>query len=67
MENHFHLLLRVTERAQFLFKLEKGPQEERERRLFEHLGALYSRGFLAQLKAELEVVKEEGICLPGKF
>src|SRR6056297_1842576 len=54
MGNHFHLLLRVPERAQILRKFEKGTRVEREERLLEHLKSLYSRAYLKQLKAELE-------------
>jgi hypothetical protein len=56
MGNHFHLLLRAPEREQFLRKFEKGTWEEREGRLFDHLGLLYSRAYLAQLKAELMIM-----------
>ncbi len=59
MGNHFHLLLRVPERQQFLKKFNKGSREAREERLFEHLKLLYSRAYLHQLKAELEVMKEK--------
>ena len=45
MGNHFHLLLRVPERAQILRKFEKGTRAEREDRLLEHLKSLYSRAF----------------------
>jgi REP element-mobilizing transposase RayT len=62
MGNHFHLLLRVPERANFLRKFEKGTREEREGRLFEHLGLLYSKAYLAQLKAELAVMTEKGMA-----
>jgi len=58
MGNHFHLLLRVPERARFLRKFEKGTRAEREKRLFEHLKLLYSKAYLKQLKAELEFMKE---------
>src|SRR6056297_3006778 len=61
MGNHFHLLLRVPERAQILRKFEKGTRAEREERLLEHLPALYSRAYLKQLKAELEVMTEQGM------
>jgi len=61
MGNHFHLLLRVPEREKFLRKFEKGTAEEREERLIEHLKLLYSGAYLAQLKAELEVIKETGL------
>ncbi len=59
MGNHFHLLLRVPEREKFLRKFKRGTKAEREERLFEHLGLLYSRAYLAQLKTELEVMTEK--------
>src|SRR6056297_2113949 len=61
MGNHFHLLLRVPERAQILGRFEKGTRAEREDRLLEHLKSLYSRAFLRQLKAELDVMTEQGM------
>jgi REP element-mobilizing transposase RayT len=61
MGNHFHLLVRVPERRKFLRKFEKGTREQREARLFEHLGLLYSKAYLAQLKAELEIMTEKGM------
>src|SRR6056297_1106008 len=61
MGNHFHLLLRVPERAQILRKFEKGTRVEREERLLEHLPSLYSRAYLKQLKGELEVMTEQGM------
>jgi REP element-mobilizing transposase RayT len=61
MGNHFHLLLRVPERAKFLGKFEKGTREEREARLLEHLKLLYSKAYLAQLKAELAFMTENGM------
>jgi REP element-mobilizing transposase RayT len=61
MGNHFHLLLRVPERAQILAKFEKGTRAEREVRLLEHLKSLYSRAYLKQLKAELEIMTEQGM------
>src|SRR6056297_887056 len=61
MGNHFHLLLRVPERAQILQKFEQGTRAEREARLLEHLKALYSRAYLKQLKAELEIMTGQGM------
>jgi REP element-mobilizing transposase RayT len=61
MGNHFHLLLRIPERAQILRKFEKGTREECEIRLLEHLKSLYSRAYLSQLKAELDVMTEQGL------
>jgi REP element-mobilizing transposase RayT len=59
MGNHFHLLVRVPEREKFLRRFQKGNQAEREARLLQHLSLLYSRPYLAQLKAELEVMTEK--------
>jgi REP element-mobilizing transposase RayT len=61
MGNHFHLLLRVPERAQLLRKFENASREEREARLLEHLKTLYSRAYLTQLKAELQIMTEQGL------
>jgi putative transposase len=59
MGNHFHLLLRVPEREKFLRKFKKGTKLEQEERLFDHLKLLYSRAYLTQLKAELDVMTEK--------
>ena len=59
MGNHFHLLVRVPEREKFLRQFEKGTRAEREARLLQHLSLLYSRAYLAQLKAELDVMTEK--------
>jgi putative transposase len=59
MGNHFHLLLRVPGREKFLEKFLAGTAAEREARLLEHLKLLYSRSYLKQLAAELEVMKEK--------
>lgn len=61
MGNHFHILLRVPEREQFLGKFNKGTKLEREERLFEHLKVLYSKAYVAQLKAELAVMEKQGL------
>ena len=61
MGNHFHLLLKVPERAKFLRRFEKGTRAEREARLFEHLKLLYSKAYLTQLEAELAVMTEKGM------
>ena len=61
MGNHFHLLLRVPERAKFLRKFETGTKGQREGRLLEHLGTLYSKAYLTQLQAELKVMTEKGM------
>ena len=59
MGNHFHLLLRVPEREKFLRKFKRGTKSEQEDRLFDHLKLLYSRAYLTQLKAELDVMTEK--------
>ena len=59
MGNHFHLLVRVPERAKVLAKFLKGTASEREEKLLEHLKLLYSRAYLKQLRAELEVMRKK--------
>lgn len=59
--NHFHILLRVPERKKFLGKFENGTKLEREEGLFEHLKVLYSKAYVAQLKAELAVMEKQGL------
>lgn len=59
MGNHFHLLLRVPEREKFLRKFKRGSKLDQEDRLFDHLKLLYSRAYLTQLKAELDVMTEK--------
>jgi REP element-mobilizing transposase RayT len=57
MDNHFHLLAKVPERAKFLKRFEG---EGGEVKLLEHLGLLYSKAFIAGVKAELARVREAG-------
>lgn len=61
MGNHFHLLVRVPERARFLARFEKGSVDEREALLFDHLKLLYSEAYLSQLKAELAEMTKRGL------
>ncbi|YCM43713.1 transposase [Verrucomicrobiaceae bacterium 227] len=61
MGNHFHLLVRVPERAKFLAKFLKGSREQRENRLFDHLKLLYSAAYLKQLKGELAIMTVQGL------
>lgn len=61
MGNYFHILLRVPERKKFLGKFENGTKLEREEGLFEHLKVLYSKAYVAQLKAELAVMEKQGL------
>src|SRR6056297_3173994 len=55
MGNHFHLLVRVPDRERLLQRFEGPGGEER---LLDHLKLLYSRLFLASLRAELADLKE---------
>jgi putative transposase len=57
MNNHFHLLVKVPERAKFLKRFEG---EGGEARLLEHLSLLYSKGYIAGVKVELARVREAG-------
>jgi putative transposase len=57
MNNHFHILVKVPERAKFLRRFEG---EDGEAKLLEHLSLLYSRAFIAGVKAELARVREAG-------
>jgi REP element-mobilizing transposase RayT len=57
MGNHFHLLVKVPERAKFLKRFEG---EGGEAKLLEHLSLLYSKAFIAGVKAELARVREAG-------
>lgn len=61
MGNHFHILLRVPERAKFLRAFERGTAKDREKRLLGHLELLYSKAYLTQLKAELVTMREKGM------
>ncbi len=57
MGNHFHLLVKVPERAKFLKRFEG---EGGEAKLLEHLSLLYSKAYIAGVKAELARVREAG-------
>ena len=57
MGNHFHILVKVPERAKFLKRFEGEGGEER---LLEHLGLLYSKAYLASLRQEIARVREAG-------
>ena len=56
MGNHFHALVEVPVREEWLKQFE-GPVGER--RLFQHLGQLYSHSFLDDLRTELEELRKE--------
>ena len=57
MNNHFHILVKVPERAKFLKRFEGEGGEER---LLEHLSLLYSKGYLVSLRQEIARVREAG-------
>jgi REP element-mobilizing transposase RayT len=57
MNNHFHILVKVPERAKFLRRFEG---EGGEAKLLEHLSLLYSKAFIAGVKGELARVREAG-------
>ncbi len=58
MGNHFHLLVRVPPRDRFM---ERFDGEGGEERLLDHLGLLYSKGYIAGLRAELAELREAGM------
>ncbi|YCM42877.1 transposase [Verrucomicrobiaceae bacterium 227] len=57
MDNHFHILAKVPDRAKWLRKFEG---EGGEARLLTHLGAVYSKKFLEQLQREIATFREQG-------
>ncbi len=63
MGNHFHLLIRVPLREKFIRRFRDAETEGQdfgghdEEKLMEHLKLLYSEAYLAQLRAELELMK----------
>ena len=57
MGNHFHLLVKVPERAKFLKRFEG---ESGEAKLLEHLSLLYSKAYIGGVKAGLARVREAG-------
>jgi REP element-mobilizing transposase RayT len=57
MSNHFHILVKVPERAKFLKRFEGEGGEER---LLEHLSLLYSKAYLVSLRKEIARVREAG-------
>jgi putative transposase len=57
MDNHFHILVKVPERAKWLARFEG---EEGERSLLKHLATLYSKKFIAQLERELREFRGQG-------
>ncbi len=57
MANHFHILVKVPERARFLKRFEG---EGGEARLLEHLSLLYSKAYIGGVKEELGRVRAAG-------
>ncbi len=57
MGNHFHVLVKVPERARFLKRFEGEGGEER---LLEHLSLLYSNAYIGAVRHELARVRAEG-------
>jgi putative transposase len=58
MGNHFHALVEVPVREEWLKQFEGAAGEKR---LFLHLGQLYSRSFLDDLRTELEELRKENL------
>ena len=59
MDNHFHILARVPAHDVFV---ERFAGAEGEERLLEHLSLLYSRGYVAALRAELADLRNRGMA-----
>ena len=57
MGNHFHLLVRVPPKEQFLKRFEGAAGEEK---FFSHLKLLYSKAYLKQFREEIEGLRREG-------
>ena len=58
---HFHLLLRIPRREQFVARFEcEGPGGAGEQRLLGHLGLLYSKAYLSRLKLEIADLRGQG-------
>jgi REP element-mobilizing transposase RayT len=58
MDNHFHVLARVPSHDQFVARFGGAEGEER---LLTHLHLLYSRKYIAALRAELADLRQRGI------
>ena len=67
MDNHFHLLLKVPEKAGFLKKFEEdavdkdGEVVTGEERLLKHLRKLYSEKYVEQVRREIVAMREKGM------
>ena len=57
MGNHFHALVQVPVKEEWMRQFEGA---DGEKRLFEHLGLLYSRAFLAELRDEIAHLRKDG-------
>ena len=57
MGNHFHALVRVPDKEQWLERFAGADGEER---FFGHLGSLYSKGYVAGLRAEVARLRADG-------
>jgi REP element-mobilizing transposase RayT len=58
MANHFHLLVRVPDRAKFLKRFEG---KDGEAKLLKHLSLLYSKGYVDALRHELSDLRSKGM------
>ena len=58
MDNHFHILARVPSQDRFVARFAGTDGEER---LLEHLRLLYSRAYIAALRAELADLRKRGM------
>ena len=58
MDNHFHILARVPSHDVFVARFAGADGEER---LLEHLRLLYSRAYIAALRAELADLRQRGM------
>ncbi len=64
MDNHFHILLKLPDRAKWMGRFETKAGEATgagEERLLSHLSTVYSKAFLKQLHNELKSFRERGI------
>jgi len=57
MDNHFHILAKVPDRAKWVRKFEG---EGGETKLLKHLATAYSKKFLEQLRREIATFREQG-------
>ena len=75
MDNHFHILVKVPDRAKWVKRFEDKVGEDSgagEERLLTHLSTVYSKAFLRQLRNELKSLREREMeeaaqALLGRF